>query len=452
MQLTKKHFWLFIGSLLLVAALTFTLTFLFARKTEIKTVIEYTPVEYPAIEGVPDNYRELCAALRRYSYYGLPDDLDYAGLFARAIVASTGDPFAEYFTAEEYEDYLADLSGMIYGIGATVDAVTTEGGDPAIRLLAIFPDSGAEAAGLTRGDLIVAVGGESVQALGGVDEALDRIRGESGTAVTLTVLRDGTESVFNVTRGDCRKQTVYANHLELGDGKKVAYIRITAFNTVTLEEFISAVDAAEAAGVSGLVFDLRYNGGGYLSTVSQMLAYLLPDGAISHIRYGSEDLRDQDYDIVAEGGAITGLNGNIALTSAQISHEVTLPMTVLVNNLTASAAELFTSALRDYAASEAYPDFPEVAVVGSRTYGKGCMQNTFRLSDGSYLKVTVALYNPPFGENYHEMGIDPTPEYKTAASDTRVGDLYLKDTEGSTILPSGEFDTVLVRALQAFTH
>ena len=217
---------------------------------------------------------------------------------------------------------------------------------------------------------------------------------------------------------------------------------------MTLREFVDAVAAAENAGVSGLLFDLRYNGGGYLDTVAQMLAYLLPDGDISHIRYRSEALKD--YDIRAKDGKMTGASAT--LTAEEIAHEVTLPMAVLVNGSTASASELFTSALRDYAANdEAYPDFPDVAIVGSNTYGKGCLQTARSLSDGSYLKMTVGLYDPPFGENYHGVGIAPTAGYNTEkeATDKRVGDLYLKATEGSTTLPDGSQDVTLVRALDA---
>ena len=448
MQLTKKQFWLFIASLLLVAALTFGLTFVFTRQAKPEPEIRYVPVEYPAVDGVPDRYRELCALLRLYSYYGLPEDTDFDGLLARAIVAATKDPYAEYFTAAEYAEYRADLSGEFYGIGVTVDSFETADGSPAIRLLDVFTGSGAMAAGLQKGDLIVAVDGTSLTDLGGANAALDRIRGEEGTTVTLTVLRDGKTADYPVTRGDCTKKTVYTAYVPLSGDRTASYIRITAFNTVTLREFVDAVAAAENAGVSGLLFDLRYNGGGYLDTVAQMLAYLLPDGDISHIRYRSEALKD--YDIRAKDGKMTGASAT--LTAEEIAHAVTLPMAVLVNGSTASASELFTSALRDYAANdEAYPDFPDVTIVGSNTYGKGCLQTARSLSDGSYLKMTVGLYDPPFGENYHGVGIAPTAGYNTEkeATDKRVGDLYLKATEGSTTLPDGSQDVTMVRALDA---
>lgn len=449
MQLTKKQFWLFIGSLVLVAALTFSLTFFITRaNTPVKIIKE--PVQYPAVDGVPDSYRELCEMLRRYSYYGFSDDTDFAGLFARAIVASTGDPYAEYMTAEEFAAYSADLAGKVCGIGVSADTVTGEGGDPAIRVLAVFAGSGAEAAGLLPGDLIVGVDGVSIREIGGSSAALQRVRGAEDTVVTLTVQRGGVTQDYAVRRGNFDKKTVYAAHLSPAEGSTVAYIRITDFNTVTLDEFVTAVDAAEAAGVSGMIFDLRYNGGGYLSTVVQMLAYLLPDGDITHIRYGAEALQGNNYTISAADGKI-GHIGKADLSGEQIAHAVSVPMAVLVNGSTASAAELFTSALRDYAANdEAYPDFPEVTIVGSNTYGKGCMQNSYALSDGSYLKMTVALYDPPSGDNYHGTGIAPTEGYAVKAADTRIGDLYLKATEGALTLPSGETDTVLARALEAF--
>lgn len=446
MTLSKKHIWLFALSLLLVIALTFTLTWLFLPRE-----VEYVPVPVPAADdGVPASYRELYAVLKAYSYYGLAEDAPLDTDTARALVAATNDPYAAYFTAEEFAAYTQDLNGNFVGIGVLVSTIVSDGGDASLCLLAVYEGSGAEVAGLRAGDHIISVDGRTIAELGGAAAALEAVRGESGTSVTLGIRRGTDTFTVSVSRAAATKQTVFYATVA-GAGGNLAYIRITAFDAVTLRQFISAVQAAEAdPAVTGVIFDLRYNGGGYLHIVAQMLAYLLPDGVISRIRYGSELLRQGDYDITAAGGAMSG-HITPTLTADEIGHEIDLPMAILVNGSTASAAELFTAALRDYAANDdEHPDFPDVTIVGETTYGKGCMQTTYTLSDGSVLKLTVALYDPPYGENYHEVGVAPSEGYAVAATDRTVADLYLKSEEGATTLPSGEDDVTLLRAIGAF--
>lgn len=445
MTLSKKHIWLFISSLLLAIALTFTLTWLFLPRE-----VEYVPVAVGAADGVPASYRELYAVLKAYSYYGLAEDAPLDADTARALVAATGDPYAAYFTEEEFAAYSQDLNGSFVGIGVLVHTIVSDGGDASLCLLAVYEGSGAAAAGLRAGDLIVSVDGQTIAELGGASEALEAVRGESGTDVTLGIRRGSDTFTVTVSRAAATKQTVFSGIIA-GAESNLAYIRITAFDAVTLRQFISAVQAAEAdPTVTGVIFDLRYNGGGYLHIVAQMLAYLLPDGVISHIRYGSELLQQGNYDITAADGTMSG-HITPSLTTDEIDHEIDLPMAILVNGSTASAAELFTAALRDYAANDnAHPDFPDVTIVGETTYGKGCMQTTYTLSDGSVLKLTVALYDPPYGENYHDVGIAPSDGYAVTATDRTVADLYLKSEEGATALPSGADDATLLRAIEAF--
>ena len=202
------------------------------------------------------------------------------------------------------------------------------------------------------------------------------------------------------------KQTVFHSVFLPDAGSPIGYVRITDFDAVTTYQFIHAVEELKSQEVKGIVFDLRYNGGGYLRTVCEMLAYLLPDGNLCTVDYHSKKYADNA--IYARNGKLY-MNGGAYTTDSlgnpiNASHTLDIPMAVLTNGATASAAELFTAALRDYANVGL---ISPVTIVGENTYGKGCMQTTYRLSDNSYVKVTIALYNPPLAENYDGIGVAP---------------------------------------------
>ena len=452
MKLTKKQLFLFLGCIVLCCALTFTLTFLFLPREEVEVRVP-VPVEYPAVEGVPDQYRELVSLLETYSRYGFPEDLDFHDWIASAIVAATGDPYADYFTAEEFEEYYGNLDGNFVGVGVMADAYDLGDEYYVIRLLTVFEESGAAGAGLKPGDCIIKIDGKTIEECGGYSAALSAVTGEAGTTVSLTVLRGEETLEFPaVERKACTKQTVFSDQIAI-EGGTLGYVRIISFDRVTVRQFVDAVDALEEAGVAGFVFDLRYNGGGLLQTVCEMLAYLLPDGDICHVTYAAESLSDKNYTVSAKDGVLLGRTSN-SLTPEEISHALTVPAAVLTNGSTASASELFTSALRDYAASEdpAYAAFPDIYIVGENTYGKGCVQNAYSLSNGDYVKLTDSLYSPPFGENFDGVGIAPSDGCAVEANDTRVADLFLKDTPGSLTLAGGAPDTVLEKAREVLRN
>lgn len=388
-------------------------------------------------------FRELLEAINRYSYY---PNVEYSPELAAALLASTGDPYCQYFTKEQLDDYTTDLSGNFVGIGVMIESTKTNGGEPALRLLSVFTDSPAQDAGLLPGDLIVAVDGKASSEFESLSAMTAAVRGEAGTQVVLTVLREGVDDpmAVTVTRGACVKDTVYSERLICGD-TALGYVRVTDFDEITTEQFIRAVSALETAGVSAFIFDLRYNGGGYLDTVTEMLAYLVPDGNLCSVDHASSLLAD--YTLYAEGDTIyqTGRDGYYR-KSEDFTHQISVPSAVLVNGATASAAELFTAGLRDYAAEG---KIPPVTIVGENTYGKGCMQSVFPLPNGDYIKVTIALYTPPCGVNYHEVGVAPT--VPVTASDKTSADLYLKETPGSSTLPDGATDTVLAEAIARLT-
>ena len=252
------------------------------------------------------------------------------------------------------------------------------------------------------GDRIVAVDGEDALRLG-YDETIDRIGGTKetvGEAVSISVLRDGEQMTFSVVRAYMTKQTVVSKTFT-EDGKTIGYVLLIGFNESTVDQLFEAVLAHEAAGVDGLIFDVRSNGGGLLYSVSKILAFLLPDGMITHVDYASDLL--SDYSISSEDGKLR-VGGSSPTVYYEGGHAVSLPMAVLINGSTASAAELFAKALSDYSAEGKL----RCALVGTQSYGKGSVQTTDSSPfDSGALKITVAKYTPPSGVSYDGVGITP---------------------------------------------
>ena len=294
-----------------------------------------------------------------------------------------------YLSAEAYADTYEELTGNFAGIGIKVIYDTDTG---LIYLAYVMPGSPAEAAGLQCGDLIESVGGASVLEMG-YNEAVDARGGEAGTSAEFTGLRDGQSIPFSVTRNTFEVQTVTWRTLDSG----YACVRIEEFDMKTYDQFIAVLNEILAQDVPGIVFDLRDNPGGELTAICDVLDRLVPSGVIIEIvdKEGvSETIRSDD-------------------------EELNLPMAVLVDGGTASAAELFTATLRDY---------DKAVLVGETTYGKGSVQTLFPLGDGSGINLTCGLYYPASGESYDGIGI--TPDIEVALPDELVKKLrFLTEEE-----------------------
>jgi carboxyl-terminal processing protease len=287
---------------------------------------------------------------------------------------AAGDEYSSYYTAEEWLRSQSASRGNAKGIGVYV--VMNEDGN--ILVARVMKNSPAFVAGLKDGDIITAVDGKKVTEVG-YDAAVDLVLGEEGTIVSFDVLR-GTETwEIDVTRGSYDPQTVFAETVTV-ENNLYGYIHIVQFEGTTPRQFIAAADELIKAGVKGFIFDVRDNPGGDLWAIIEILDYLLPKGPIVHI---------------------VGKAENDVETYSSNENEIDLPMVVLANENTASAAELFTSALKDYDKAE---------IVGKKTFGKGCGQTGQFLSDGSVIFITTFLYNPPFSENYDGVGIHPDYE------------------------------------------
>ncbi len=314
------------------------------------------------------------AGLYDSEYYYEFDDEEAADRIAALYGTAVGDPYSSYYTAEEWLLESAASGGNAVGIGVYV-VMSDEG---YIQIARVMSNSPAATAGLREGDLITAVDGQNVKEIG-YEAAVDLVLGEVGSTVSFKVLRDGDPWEIHVTRGLYDPQTVFAETVTT-NGELFGYLHIVQFSGTTPTQFKTAMEKLIELGVKGFIFDVRDNPGGDLDAIVSILDYLLPEGPIVHI-VGKEEHQNKTY--TSDASAID------------------LPMVVLTNDGTASAAELFTSALLDY---------KKAVTVGETTYGKGCGQEGMYLSDGSVVFITTFLYNPPYSENYDGIGIPATYE------------------------------------------
>ncbi len=353
----------------------------------------------------------LSAIFETYSYHDL-DDEEMADALLKAYVASTGDRYAEYFNAEEYEAFIESAMGNTEGIGINIiyTTVTFEGIEyKALKVTNVTRESPAMKAGLLVGDLVFYVGNdvktrESVTYLG-YDEALSKLKGESGTKAEFTVLRekaDGSyeEIPFSVTREAITSDSVL-HHLCETD-KSVGIVKIIGFDYTTPTQFSRAVDELLDAGAKKFVFDVRYNGGGDLASIVAVLSYFLDEGEtiISTVNKQGKGSEMKAAVVNSYSGDAAGCN----VSREDIGKYKDLRVAVLCNGSTASAAELFTATFRDYNIGK---------VVGTTTFGKGSMQSILSLEyfglEGA-LKLTTNMYFPPCGESYEGIGIVPHVE------------------------------------------
>ena len=303
---------------------------------------------------------------------------------AEAMVKATGDRWSYYIPADEYEEVMNNKNNTYVGIGITIMA--TEDGT-GLEILKLEPEGPAREAGILPGDILTAVEGQSVKDLG-TTGAADLIQGEPGTFVNVEVLREGESLSFTVERRQIQQQV--ATYEMLPD--KVGYIKIVNFNTNCAKDTIAAVDALIEQGAESLVFDVRFNPGGYTSELVEVLDYLLPEGPLFRgVDYlGNETLDESDADCID------------------------LPMAVLVNGDSYSAAEFFAAALQEY-------DW--ATVVGEQTVGKSNFQYTLRLKDGSAVALSTGHYFTPNGVNLTEAG-GLTPDVVSEVDEETAAKIY----------------------------
>ena len=324
-------------------------------------------------EDVEDKLDQINGLIENYYLYEdeIDEDALIDGIYS-GYASALGDPYTEYYDKEETQALLETTSGEFSGIGATMSMGVDSG---EITIVNVYKDSPADKAGLQEGDILYQVDDKET-AGEDLDTVVSWIKGEQGTDVTLHVLRNGEEIEATATRDIIEIQTV---DYEMKDGQ-IGYIAVSEFDDVTYEQFKTALDDLEAQGMQGLVIDLRGILGGNLSTVTDMLKLLLPEGTI----VSTKDKYGNTEEITCDG-----------------SNEFTKPLAVLVNQYSASASEIFSGAIQDYGIGQ---------IVGMTTYGKGVVQQLMDLGDGTYLKITIAEYYTPSGRSINGVGVEPDVE------------------------------------------
>jgi carboxyl-terminal processing protease len=304
------------------------------------------------------------------------DKSEEANGIYKGLMDSLGDPYSVYYTEDELQDLLADTSGVYYGIGAYV-SMDEELGFP--RISGVMPGTPAERAELLTDDIISEVDKESTQGME-LEDVVALIKGPDGTTVHLTILRGSKREQLEVDVQRSAVEVPTVTTKLLGDNEEIGYLQITEFDDVTPDQFREGMVELQASNIKGLIIDLRSNPGGSLQAVCDVADQLLPKGIIVYTV--DRDGNREDY--TCDG-----------------THEIDIPLVVLVNQYSASASEILSGAIKDYGIG---------TLVGTTTFGKGIVQRIFDLKDGTAVKLTVSSYYTPNGNNIHGIGIDPDVE------------------------------------------
>lgn len=295
------------------------------------------------------------------------EDTMYTGM-----VAGLEDPYSVYYSKEELESMEESISGAYSGIGATL---TQDPDTGELSVVSCFDGTPAQEAGLQPGDVITGWNGKSVEGIE-LAELVSKIKTDPEEQLTLEIERDGENLEVELTRREVQIPTVEYEMLD----NQIGYIRLVEFDEVTADQFKEALEDLENQNMEKLIIDVRNNPGGVLQVVCDMLDQLLPEGLIVY----TEDK-----------------NGNRKEYTSDEEHQFTKPLAVLANENSASASEIFAGAIQDYGIG---------TIVGTTTFGKGIVQRTFYLSDGTGVKLTVAKYYTPKGHDIHKKGITPDVE------------------------------------------
>lgn len=289
----------------------------------------------------------------------------------KGLVNGLGDPYSVYYTKDEFQSLMESTNGVYCGIGVTVSQDANTG---IITLVKPFENSPGLKAGILPGDILYKVDGTEVTGME-LSSVVAMIKGEEGTTVNLTIIREGERENIELTVERQQIEIPTISYEVLKDN--IGYIYISEFDTVTQPQFISALEDLNNQGIAGLVVDLRDNPGGNLDVVKNILDQILPEGMIVYTedKYGNKDEYKSDEE-----------------------HQFAKPLAVLINGNSASASEIFAGAVKDYGIG---------TLVGTKTFGKGIVQRLIELGDGTAMKLTISKYYTPNGYNIHKIGIEP---------------------------------------------
>ncbi len=301
-------------------------------------------------------------------FIGETDEQTMLDAASAALVTATGDRWSYYIPKADMQAHQESLDNAYVGVGITVQMREDDLG---LDVIAVTAGGPAQEAGMLSGDIVYAVAGTKVAEIG-LEEAKNRIRGEAGTTVEITVRRGEQEMTFTVERRPI--EVIVASGKLLDDG--IGLVSIVNFNTGAKDKTVAVIEDLRRQGAKAIVFDVRFNPGGYRHELVALLDYLLPEGLLFRSEYYTGEVSEDRSD----------------------AKFLDMPMAVLVNGDSYSAAEFFAAALREYDAA---------IVVGSQTCGKGYFQQTLELSDGSALNLSTGRYFTPKGISLAGVGLTP---------------------------------------------
>lgn len=325
--------------------------------------VKSTPAAQQNAQGI-EKLQELQSLLDQM-YIGEIDQEYMIDMAAAGMVQGIEDRWSYYLPASEMQAYHDSMANSYVGIGITVARLEDGSG---FQVQRVEPDSPAQKSGILPMDVIIGVDGVMVPDVG-MDAALDMVSGEQGTDVKLTVLRDETQTEVIVTRDLVLVEVAYGKMVT----DQIGYVHITNFDSRCAQESIAAIESLMEQGAQALIFDVRFNPGGYRHELVKLLDYLLPKGDL----FKSVDYRGREQVDVSDASCVE------------------VPMAVLINGDSYSAAEFFAAALKEY-------DY--AVTVGQNTTGKGYFQQLYNLSDGSAVNLSVGKYFTPNGVSLAEVG------------------------------------------------
>ena len=332
-------------------------------------------------------------------YLGEVNDEDLLEGAIRGYIDGLGDPYTEYISKEEMQEYMEDTLGNYVGIGIYMikDEKTNR-----VKVLSPIKNSPAETAGIQPGDLIIAVNGKEYTG-DEMTQMSNDIKGEEGTEVTLTILRNNESLEIKVKREKIKVNPVESKVLE----NNIGYIAFTSFDETTAEDFKSKFEELQKQNIKSLIIDLRNNGGGLVDQAVDIAGYVL----------------DKDSVVLYE----VDKNGNEVVEKTTTAPIIDMPIIILTNENTASSSEILAGALKDH---------NKAKIVGTKTYGKGVIQQVLTLPDGSGLKITSEEYLTPNKTKINKVGIEPDEKVE------------LPDTVENVLTVEEKDDTQLQKAIE----